>query len=254
MPKKSIPKSEPIKLEPAVLFKQPEIKPAPIAPVLPTSLQDRFAKLLPVSEGDLTPEEQKKVQVYQEARLVLGSAGVAPMRCAGETCPIANTCPLVKIKKAPIGEICPFEANYVVERFSGWMMELNQDEQTLSETNRSSIAQLVVIDLQEQRCLSIMAEGKAASMTDLSVKEVDLQTGDALSYEKIVHANMQILQELRTARRMILDDMERTEKAKTRRLKIMQGKTGKDLASRQSANADKIRIAFETPDYIDIKK
>ena len=90
-------------------------------------------------------------------------------------------------------------------------------------------------------------------MTDLSVKEVDLQTGEALSYEKIVHANMQILQELRTARRMILDDMERTEKAKTRRLKIMQGKTGKDLATRQSNNADKIRVALETPNYIDVK-
>jgi hypothetical protein len=209
--------------------------------------------LLPTASQDLTLDEQKAVQIYQEARLVLGSAGVAPMRCAGPACPIATTCPLVKINKAPVGEICPFEANYVVERFTGWMRELNHDEASLSETDRSSIAQLVVIDLQEQRCLSIMAEGKAAAMTDLSVKEVDLQTGEALSYEKIVHANMQILQELRTARRMILDDMERTEKAKTRRLKIMQGKTGKDLATRQSNNADKIRVALETPNYIDVK-
>lgn len=222
---------------------------APVAPLV--RVQDRFAALLPTTQTDLTPAEQKTVQIYQTARLVLGSAGVAPMRCAGPTCPIANTCPLVKIHKAPIGEICPFEANYVSERFVGWMNEINQTEETLTETDRSSIAQLVVIDLQEQRCLSIMAEGKAASMTDLSVKEVDLQTGEALSYEKIVHANMQILQELRTARRMILDDMERTERAKTRRLKIMQGKTGKDLATRQSANADKIRNAL---DYIDVKK
>jgi hypothetical protein len=232
-----------------VLFNQPETK---LAPALPSTLQERFAKLLPVADGDLTPEEQKKVQVYQEARLVLGSAGVAPMRCAGPACPIATTCPLVKINKAPLNEICPFEANYVVERFAGWMGELERNEQNLNETDRSSIAQLVVIDLQEQRCLSIMSEGKAASMTDLSVKEVDMQTGDALSYEKIVHANMQILQELRTARRMILDDMERTERAKTRRLKTLQGKTGKDLASRQSANADKVRNALD-PTYIDVK-
>jgi hypothetical protein len=219
-----------------------------------TQLQDRFAALLPTAAPDLTIEEQKKVQVYQEARLVLGSAGVAPMRCAGELCPIANTCPLMKIHKAPLGETCPFEANYVVTRFVGWMSELNHTEQTLTETDRSSIAQLIVIDLQEQRCLAIMSEGKEASMTDLSVKEVDLQTGEALSYEKIVHANMQILEELRTQRRMLLDDMERTEKAKTRRLKLMQGKTGKDLATRQSANADKVRLALETPDYIEVKK
>lgn len=234
-----------------VLFKQPVAK-APV--VSPTALQEKFAKLLPIKPNTLTAEEQEQVQIYQNARLVLGSAGVAPMRCEGAACPIANTCPLVKMKKAPIGDICPFEASYVVERFTGWMMELNQDDTSLSETDRSSIAQLVVIDLQEQRCLSIMAEGKAAAMTDLSVKEVDLQTGEALSYEKIVHANMQILQELRTARRMILDDMERTEKAKTRKLKTLQGKTGKDMATRQSANADKIRNAMDAPDYIEIKK
>lgn len=229
-----------------VLFSQTETS---VVTTSPDKLHERFAKLLPVAENDLTPEEQKAVQLYQEARLVLGSAGMAPMRCAGPECPIANTCPLMKIKKAPIGETCPFEANYVVERFTGWMSELGRDESTLTETDRSSIAQLVVIDLQEQRCLAIMSEGKAAAMTDLSVKEVDLQTGDALSYEKIVHANMQILQELRTARRMILDDMERTEKSKTRKLKTLQGKTGKDLATRQSLTADKVRSVLEGVPY-----
>lgn len=240
--------------EPApVLFNSLEkINPLPAI----QTIQSRFSLLLPTGSIDLTAEEQKKVQIYQEARLVLGSAGMAPMRCAGDACPIANTCPLVKIKKAPVGETCPFEANYVVERFASWMQELEKTEVTMNETERSSIAQLIVIDLQEQRCLAIMADGKAASMTDLSVKEVDLQTGDALSYEKIVHANMQILQELRTARRMILDDMERTERSKTRRLKIMAGKTGKDLSSRQSADADKIRLALGVIDveHVDVKK
>ena len=256
MAKKTKPVEEaPAPLPEAVLFKTPVTQQivAPKPAVLSTV--ERFALLLPTGHIDLTTEEHQKVQTYQEARLVLGSAGVAPMRCAGETCPIANTCPLVKIKKAPIGEICPFEANYVVERFTGWMAELNRTEETISETDRSSIAQLVVIDLQEQRCLSIMAEGKAASMTDLAVKEVDLQTGEALSYEKIVHANMQIIQELRTARRMILDDMERTERAKTRKLKTLQGKTGKDLATRQSANADRVRDTLLVVDaeYVDVK-
>lgn len=228
----------------------------PEANVPSISQEDRFILLLPSGNVDLTVEESKAVQTYQEARLVLGSAGVAPMRCAGDACPIANTCPLIQIKKAPIGQLCPFEANYVVNRFAGWMRDLNRTEATMSETERSSIAQLVVIDLQEQRCLAIMSEGKAASMTDLSVKEVDLQTGDAISYEKIVHANMQILAELRTARRMILDDMERTEKAMTRRIKTLQGHTGKDLASRQSKTGDAVRNALHTIDAepVDTKK
>jgi hypothetical protein len=166
------------------------------------------------------------------------------MTCEGAACPVAETCPLQQIHKAPLGKLCPLEANYVIERFSGWMLELDKTEATLSETERSSISQLVTIDLQEHRCVKIMSLGKAASMTDLSVKEIDLQTGEALSYEKIVHANQQIIQELRTARRMLLDDMERSEKAKTRKLRIQQS-TGKDLSSRQSANADKIRDVLE---------
>src|SRR5258708_30610906 len=97
-------------------------------PVLPPTVQDRFALLLPSGKMELTAEEQKKIQIYQEARLVLGSAGAAPMRCAGELCPIANTCPLMKIKKAPLGETCPFEANYVVERFAGWIKDLAKSE------------------------------------------------------------------------------------------------------------------------------
>jgi hypothetical protein len=236
----------------SVLFKTP-VQNLPSAPVVSNTV-DRFSLLLPTGHIDLTTEEKQKVQVYQEARLVLGSAGVAPMRCAGEACPIATTCPLIKMKKPPIGEICPFEANYVVERFTGWMTELERTELTITETDRSSIAQLVVIDLQEQRCLSIMSEGKAAAMTDMAVKEVDLQTGEALSYEKIVHANMQIVQELRTARRMILDDMERSEKAKTRKLKTLQGKTGKDLATRQSANADRVRKTLDIIDAEPVSK
>lgn len=248
MPKK---KETPAVQEPLpepVIFNETAIEKIQVPLPAIQSTQDRFAALLPTGNIELTPEEQKKVQVFQEARLVLGSAGVAPMRCAGEHCPVANTCPLMKMTppKPPLGEICPFEANYVVERFVGWMRELEKEEATMTETERSSIAQLVVIDLQEQRCLTIMSEGKAASMTDMSVKEVDLQTGEALSYEKIVHANMQIIQELRTARRMILDDMERTERAKTRKLKT-QGKMGKDLASRQSNTASMVHDIIDVP-------
>jgi len=245
-----LPKKEKSKLPEPVLFNSTAIEKVkePLPPIMTT--QDRFSLLLPTGKIDLTVEEQQKVQVYQEARLVLGSAGVAPMICAGPGCPVASTCPLMKTTppKAPLGEICPFESNYVVNRFAGWLQELDKNEATMSETERSSIAQLIVIDLQEQRCLVIMREGKAASMTDLSVKEVDLQTGEALSYEKIVHANMQIIETLRTQRRMILDDMERTERAKTRKYKI-EGKGGKDLASRQSANADKLR---DVVDFIDV--
>lgn len=216
------------------------VKPVPV----PMTMKQRFSSLLPSVSPDLTEQEQVQIQRYQESHLVLGVAAAAVMICTAHLCPVAETCPLQQIQKAPAGQLCPLEANYVVERFAGWMMELGKSEHTMSETERSSIAQLVTIDIQEKRCLQLMSIGKAASMTDLSVKEIDLETGDALSYEKIVHANQQIIQELRTARRMLLDDMERSEKAKTRKIKIQLG-SGKDLSSMQSSNADKIRTSIE---------
>lgn len=222
----------------------------PASAPLPTAIstQDRLASLLPTATSDLTTAELTTLRVYQEARLVLGSAGAAVMTCAGEHCPIQLTCPLMKIHKAPVGDLCPFEANYIVERFAGWMRELDRTEATMSETDRSSISQLVTMDLQEQRCLQIMSIGKAASMVDVAVKEVDLQTNQPLSYENIVHANMQIIQEIRTARRMLLDDMERSEKARTRKAKWLPGHAGRDLSTRQSVNADKIAEALEVLD------
>lgn len=208
-----------------------------------TTPQKLLTFLLQAGKITVTAEEQQKLDIYRQAEEVLGVAASAPMRCAGEECPISHTCPLFEMHKAPIGEICPIETDYAVTKFVDWTTEISKGVGDLTATERSSIAQLVVIDVQERRCLKIMSEGKAASMTDLSVKEVDMQTGDALSYEKIIHANMQILQELRTARRMILDDMERTEKAKTRKIRTI-SKNGKDLSSRQSATADKVRDAL----------
>lgn len=205
---------------------------------------DKFAALLPVQIEELTPEEQIIVQRHQEARIVLGVAAAVIMTCAGEHCPIAETCPLQQMHKAPMGQPCPFEANDVVVKFTKWILELGKTEGTLTETERSSIAQLVSIDIQEHRCEQVLSIAKNAAMTDLSVKEIDLETGEALAYEKIIHANQQIIQELRTARRMLLDDMERSEKAKTRKLRIQQN-TGKDLSSRQSADADKLRNVLE---------
>jgi len=225
-----------------------ETTPIEIVPVDATTPQKLLSFLLQAGQVTLTDAEQKKVDIYQQAESVLGVAASAPMRCAGPQCPIANTCPLQQINKAPVGQICPLETEYAIGKFIDWTTEIEKGIGGLTATERSSIAQLVVIDVQERRCLKIMSEGKAASMTDLSVKEVDLQTGEALSYEKIVHANQQILQELRTARRMLLDDMERTEKAKTRKLKTLQGKTGKDLATRQSATGDAVRLALSVVD------
>lgn len=244
MPKK--PKSS--SPEPVGATSIPEVAPAPpvsnIAVIDVTTPQKLLNFLLQNKKIELTEVEQQKMDIYKQAQNVLGVAASAPMKCAGEHCPVAGTCLLFEMHKAPIGDICPIEADYVSEKFVDWTKDLGKGIADLTATEKSDIAELVVMDVQERRCTLIMAEGKAASMTDLSVKEVDLQTGEALSYEQKVHANQEIIQEIRTARRMKLDDMEKTEKAKTRKLKAYQGKNGNDLSTRQSAIADQVRNAI----------
>lgn len=202
-----------------------------------------FSLLLPTSKIDLTAEEAAKVKVYQEARIVFGAAGAAPMICAAEKCPFAARCPLMQIKKAPLGELCPFEAHYVTERFRGWVKSLCE-ESGVTEVERVTISNLVYLDLQELRCLNILSDAQNAKLTSISVKDVGYD-GIPVSWEEIIHANVQRLNEITTQRRMIMKDFELTREAQTKKARLAKRNDRSDLSSRQSLAMDTIRRARE---------
>lgn len=217
--------------------------------VVANTAAKKFSLLItgPDSEGEegeiaLTPQEARRVASYQQANVILGAAGRAAMVCAPE-CPFRFRCPLFAINKAPFGSICPFEADYVATRFAAWMLELERTPETLVESERVAISQLVYLDLQESRCLNLLSMAENAEMRSRSVRDIDLETGEAVAWEDVIHPNRQLLTSIIQERRAILRDFELTPEMKTRRKKV-EGKTGgNDLASRQSENLAKMREA-----------
>lgn len=203
-----------------------------------------LVNLLPIANIQLTSEEEEQIKVYQEARLVLGAAGAAPMIC-DDACPIAARCPLANLHKHPTGKLCPFEANYVLQRFSRWCEELGVAPENILESERVTISNLTYLDLQEQRCLSILADAKNASLQSRSVRDVDAQSGNPICWEDVIHINMQALAQIQTQRRMLMRDFELTPETKTKKNRWEQKKNGLDLSSRGADNADKLRRALK---------
>lgn len=212
----------------------------------------KLSSLLPIPAIELTNDERQLVSQYQEARLILGSAGTAPMICGGNDCPFALRCPLIAIKKAPVKQICPFESHYVIERFHGWMSELGRTLDTLVESERVTVSNLVYLDLQEQRCNQALSEAKNALMASRTVRDVDINTGQPVCWEDIIHINAQRLDQIIISRRMLMKDFELTPEQKTKRLKWLGQKDGQDLASRTADKGDRLRRVLRRETVVEV--
>lgn len=212
----------------------PSCFPAPVAP--PPSVQPVEA-LLPFPNIDLSPEEAARVASFQEARLVLGAAAAAVMVCAPE-CPRTNQCPLA-MNHRPAGHKCPLEIHYAKERFVRWAQEIGADPNEMGETERIAVAQLTSIDIQEQRCLDVVAIGEDAKLTQRSVKDCDTN-GVPIAWETIIHQNVQLIEQLQNRRRQILRDWELTPEMRSKKTRGIIKAVG-DLANKSTDNADKLR-------------
>ena len=209
-----------------------------------------LTSLFPVEQAlDLTDVEKQELDAYHLSLKVLGPAAGAVMVCPGnqvnlddqDKCPYSSKCPLLRMAKAPEGRYCPIEKNMIEERFSGWCREFETDPLTLLESTRVIISDLCWIDLQEQRCLHVVDKGEAARLTVTNPKDVHPETLLPISWEKVIHPNVELLVQLQNQRRMIMKDAMLTPEQKWKRDKSENKGSGKDLSSQQSARADKLR-------------
>ena len=197
----------------------------------------------------LTAEESVEFESYQRALTVLGPAAGTVLMCPGnqanvadeDRCPYAAKCPLLRMQKAPENRMCPIERRLMEDRFNSWCTELSTDALTMLESDRVAVSDLVWIDLQEQRCLHILSRGDEARLTVTNPKDVHPETYLPISWEKVIHPNVELLVQLQTQRRMILKDWMLTPEQKWKREKAEGKGSGKDIASKQSARADKLR-------------
>lgn len=219
---------------------QPDL---PIIPDLDT--------LLPIAPaGDLTAAESQRFQQFQTALVVIGQAAGGALVCPGNQigvadasrCAYAAKCELLRAQKAPQGELCPIEREIILARFSGWCSTINADPKALREDQRAVVSELVWIDVQEQRCTNILSRGEAARLTQINVKDSNPETGEWISWERVVHSNSLLLESLHTRRRMIMKEWMLTPEQKFKAAKAM-GKlgSGDDIGRKLSNRADKLR-------------
>lgn len=232
-------------------------------PVLPPELavvpksKFSFDSLLPKPTAlPLTPEQIAELANFEASLVILGPAAGQVLVCPGnqegldleKKCPYAAKCPLLRVKKAPEGALCPIERTIVEERYSNWCREIGKDPTELNESERVFVSTLTWIDLQEQRCVNILSAGEAARLTQVNVTEainyVDQNNEQKvlnLTWERVLHVSTQRLGELHEQRRMLLKDWMLTPEQKWKIAKAEGKAKGTDLGSRQSQRGDKLR-------------
>lgn len=205
--------------------------------------------LLPTSSGDLTNSELAKLQQFQTALVMIGQAAGGALVCPGNQvgvadhnkCPYAAKCELLKAHKAPSGELCPIEREVILARFAGWASTIGADQKRLREDQRSVISELVWIDVQEQRCANILSRGESSLLTQINVKDSNPESGEWISWERVIHANSLLLESLHTRKRMIMKEWMLTPEQKFKAARAM-GKLGssEDIGKKLSARADRL--------------
>ncbi len=171
-------------------------------------------------------------------------------------CPYAAKCELLRLQKAPEGELCPIERELLLARFTGWCSTIAADPKALREDQRAVVSELTWIDIQEQRCTNILSRGEASRLTQINVKDSNPETGDWISWERVIHSNSALLESLHTRKRMIMKEWMLTPEQKFKAAKAL-GKIGygDDLSKQMSSRADKLRsLDVNTIDaeYIDV--
>lgn len=229
----------------------------PDFPVIPD-----LSTLLPIpSVSELTRTESDTLQKFQQALIIMGQAAGGALVCPGNQvgvadpsrCPYAAKCELLRIQKAPQGELCPIERELLLARFYGWCSTLGADMNNLREDQRSVISELTWLDIQEQRCTNILSRGEAARLTQISVKDSNPETGEWISWERVIHSNSVLLESLHTRKRMIMKEWLLTPEMKFKVTKAM-GKFSheNDLGKKMSARADKLRGLVIDAEFTDV--
>jgi hypothetical protein len=221
----------------------------PIEQTVPVELD--LSSLLPTpSLNGLTASEGERFQQFQAALVHLGQAAGGCLVCPGNQvgviesnkCPYAAKCELLKLQKAPAGELCPIERELTLSRFTGWCQTIGANPSNLREDQRAVVAELTWIDVQEQRCTNILSRGEAARLTQINVKDSHPETGEWISWERVIHSNAVLLESLHTRKRMIMKEWMLTPEQKFKAAKAL-GKLGSadDLSKTLSSRADKMR-------------
>lgn len=235
----------------------PEPLPTEVIPEVVASLPEAPSQTdgllpLPPMEG-LTLEESEEASRLLNAFNILGPAAGGALICPGnqidvpdhERCPYAAKCVFLRARKAPAGHLCPIESQHMTQQFEAWTKEIEKTPMSLTASERAFVSELVWIAIQEARSTAVVSRGTAARLTQLNVKEVDEHL-DPIAWERVIHSNVELLDNLSTRRRMLLKDWMISPEQKAKKARWEKKTDGQDQSVLQSAIAQKLKKVRRT--------
>jgi hypothetical protein len=119
--------------------------------------------------------------------------------------------------------------------------------ETVSESSRMAISTMVGYEIELLRIRKILSRAQNAEMNQISVRDVDTETGQPICWENEIHTAARREDQIVVAMRLLLKDFELSPEAKTRRSKALGLRSGEDIATKQSAMNDRIRNRHKKP-------
>ena len=79
-----------------------------------------------------------------------------PIICKADSCPYAETCPLLAYDLAPLGEFCPIETAQIELRYEGYAKDFGLEY--ASFTDKAIVSEIINCDIMMERCKALMAK------------------------------------------------------------------------------------------------
>jgi len=211
-----------------------------------------LVQLLPDPVLPSLPNQKEAILRQHQLELLMGSAGSAILRCEAE-CPFRTECAYFLSDAQPIGQLCPLELVLLRERFQNWLRELKCTFETISASERLAIGSLCSLEIELQRVRKILSRARNAEMDQLSVRDINVETGQPICWEHVIHIAAQREDQIMINIRMLMKDFELTPEQKTKRARALGIRDSNNMASKQSSLYDKIQNRTRQPAPITVE-
>lgn len=197
-----------------------------------TALSEHLPDDLKVSIR-LTPREVQRLKEELASQLYFGPNASLPMICAGPKCPVAHSCMLQAIGKAPVGSRCPIELT---------MMNKWKDDyvEALGASWEDKIERQAIMDLVETEIVRARANGIIAKEGFIMENTIGVNpdTGEPIT-TKIKHIALEVSDQLSRRQERLLKSL-----IATREMKEKLGKGTKDQSKREAELIDRVKKAM----------
>lgn len=215
-------------------------------------VDDKFfrGQLFPMIANYLPPsikltEEEKVIVVKGVQRKLTGLTASMPVKCYGEKCPFAASCPLHQIGKAPKNEPCPIEAMVLDLYTKRYLDEFEVESDNFSEV--TTMTMLAATHIMEMRGFMAIGKDDDNESPDGIIKNVVGYTADEdpiTQYQE--HPGYAIIERAWRWRTKLLESL-----GATRKEKMGNGETLKGEFS-ISGSAASIKSKIEKYTIVDI--